>query len=336
MAPRLKHGAVYVRTLAEDLLAQGYSEAQVFSGSTFGPEILTQDKPVADFAEIAEFFERAAALTGNDTLGFEQGIAREMRQIGLLCYVGLSSPTVLDFLRNLARYRRVFSEAVEIDVENLESNGTLTWRFSVPSTVGRRQYVEFGAAGIVAALRQATNRHITLKGARFVHARKEHCAVIEDYLGCPVEFGAPQNCFVFDLLDLGLPLATADSHLYDVLKEYAEDVLRRKTRSGSPIVVEVERMIADSLTSGEVNQNAISRELGMSPRTLSRRLAKEQTTFFTILDDLRKSLAQSYLNDANLSLRDIAFLLGYANLSGFHDAFKRWTGKTPREYRRSL
>jgi AraC-like DNA-binding protein len=331
--PRLKHGAVYVRTLAEDLLVEGYSPEDVFKDTVFGLDLLDEENPVADFVDIAAFFERAAILTQNDTLGFERGEQREMRQIGLLCYVGLSSPTVLDFLKNLARYRRVFSDAVEIGVDGLESDGVLKWRFSVLNTVGRRQYVEFGASGIMAILRQVTQRRITLRRASFRHVRTNHIPVIEKYLGCPVEFGAPVNAFIFDPNDLALPLATADSHLYAVLKTYAEDLLQRKGATHSPLVIQVERMIANGLTSGEATQEAISRALAMSPRTLSRRLAREQTTFFSILDDWRKSLAQHYLKDANLSLRDIAFLLGYANLGGFRDAFKRWTGETPRQYR---
>ena len=164
MIPRkgLKHGAVFVRTLAEHLLALGYSKFQVFDGTPFDAELLTQEKPVADFVDIAAFFEHASNLAQNETLGFEFGETREMRRIGLLCYVGLSAPTVLDFFRNVANYRRVFSDAIDIDISELEETGVLKWTFLAPDTTNRRQYVEFGASGILACLRQATHQEIRL------------------------------------------------------------------------------------------------------------------------------------------------------------------------------
>lgn len=329
----LRHGAVYVRTLAEDLLAQGYSLPQIFHGTGFGPELLKEDNPFADFTDIAQFFEHAADLTDVDTLGFQRGEVREMRRVGLLCYVGLSSPSVADFLGNIARYRRVFSDAVEIDASGLEEDGVLSWVFRVPNTIGRRQYVEFGASGILACLRQATQQKIQLKQARFRHARNTNIELVQSFLGCPVRFGAPDNAFVFDPADLALPLATADDHLYSVLTDFAEDVLQRTAESAPSIVTQVERAIADRLTSGDANQNSVARSLAMSPRTLSRRLADEGTTFFTLLDGLRHSLALGYLRDSGLSMREVAFLLGYSNLGGFHDAFRRWTGTTPGKFR---
>ncbi len=328
-----RHGAVFVKTLAEDLLAEGYTPEQVFAASSFGPELLEREKPFAEFSDIAAFFEHAADMTGNDALGFDRGTAREMRRIGLLCYVGLSSPNVHDYLKNIARYRRVFSDAVEIDLSLLDEKGVLMWHFSVPSNVSRRQYVEFGASGILSSLRQATGHKIKLQHATFRHARKTNVDRFRDYLGCQIDFCAPVNSFTFSRVDLERPLATADNELYAVLTQYAEDVLQSRVKTASELVVDVERAIADRLAAGEANQDTISRAMGMSPRTLARRLAGEQTTFFRVLEDLRKSLASSYLKNSDLGQGEIAFLLGYSSLSSFHDAFKRWSGQTPGQFR---
>lgn len=328
-----RHSAVFVKTLALDLLAQGFSEAQIFERSTLKPELMRQDNPEAPFSDIAAFFEHASELTGDDLLGFRRGESREMRKIGLVCYVGLTAPTVLDCLHNIARYRRVFSDAIEIDVSELAQGGRLRWHFSVSNTVNRRQYVEFGASGILSSLRQATNRPVAPRQMTFRHLRNTNIAELEGFLGCPVQFGAPENMFTFAAADLHLPLATADDDLYKVLTDYAEKILHSKTRAGSDLIVEVERAIADRLAIGAANQDTVSRALGMSPRTLARRLAGEQTTFFQTLEGLRKSLAVSYLKNSDLTLGDIAFLLGYSSLSSFSGAFKRWLGRTPGQYR---
>lgn len=328
-----QHGAVFVQTLANDLLAAGFTQQQVFAGTGFGPDLIEQEKPFAPFDDIAGFFEHAASLSGNGVLGFERGARREMRRTGLISYVGLSSPTVRDFIKNIARYRRVFSDAVEVDIEQLESHGILRWYFAVPSTVRRRQYVEFGASGLLYAMRRAANREFCPRLVTFHHARNTQHDVFERFFGCSVRFGEKQNAYHFRKEDLDLPLMTADNELFKVLQEYCEVVLRDKSRNSPPIVVDVERAIADRLASGEASQEEIARVLGMSPRTLSRRLAEENTTFFKTLEQLRQALATSYLRDSDFVLAEIAFLLGYSGLSSFNDAFKRWTGQTPGQFR---
>ena len=330
-APR--HGAVFAQILARDLLADGYSEAQIFARSGFEPDLLTADKPVAAFDDIAGLFEHAARLTDNDVLGFQRGQKRQMRRSGLIFYVGQSSPTVADFMHNIARYRRVFSDAVEIDTGSLDRTGQLKWYFNVPAGVQRRQYVEFGASGLLHAIRQAANRVIRPERVTFRHARNTNIEEFRRYFGCEVDFGAPDNMYVFRQSDLSLPLMTSDNDLYGVLLDHCRMVLSDVTRNVPPLIVDVERMIADRLASGEASQDQVARALGMSPRTLSRRLSAENTTFFETLENLRKSLSISYLKDSDLSLTEIAYLLGYSGLSSFSEAFKRWTGASPGQYR---
>ncbi|MEX0351475.1 MAG: AraC family transcriptional regulator ligand-binding domain-containing protein [Paracoccaceae bacterium] len=328
-----RHGAVYVKELATDLLAQGYKPHQIFGRTGISPDIINQDKPFAAFDAIAAFFEHAADLTGEDTLGFDRGARREMRRSGVICYVGMAAPTVLDFIKNVARYRRVFSDAVEIDVEQLESEGILRWYFAVPTQVRRRQYVEFGASGLLYGLRQAANRDFQPRLVTFHHLRNSHIDRFRRFFGCDVSFGTAENAYHFRPEDLALPLMTADNDLYSVLTEYCEAILSDKSRNLPPLIVDVERAIADRLAKGEASQDQVARAMGMSPRTLSRRLASENTTFFKTLEQLRRALAISYLKDSDLVLAEIAFLLGYSGLSSFNDAFKRWTGQTPGQFR---
>lgn len=168
-----------------------------------------------------------------------------MRRTGMICYVGMSSPTVRDFIRNVTRYRRVFSDAVEIDIDRLDSDGVLRWYFAVPTHVRRRHYVEFGASGLLFAMRQATNRDFRPQLVTFHHARNSNVDVFERFFGCPVKFGQTANAYHFKPEDLDLPLMTADNELYKVLVDLCDRVLQDKSRNLPPIVVEVERAIAD-------------------------------------------------------------------------------------------
>jgi len=328
-----KHGAVFAKQLADDLLDQGYSEHQVFDGSGFSRADLEPEKPVAEIDRIVSFFEHAADLTGDDILGFVRGQKREMRYSGLISYIGISSPTVLSFLQNLSHYRRVFSDAIEVDCDRLDRDGVLIWHFNIPFRIKRQQFVEFGASGFLHAIRQVANRHICPALVTFGHARNANTDEFSRYFGCDVRFKDSQNALHFKAADLALPLITADDELYKVLRNCCEHALELKTRNIPSLIVEVERAISDRLSKGKATQEDVAKALGMSPRTLSRRLASEGTTFFKTLEELRQALARNYLRDSGLTLAEIAFLLGYSGLSSFNDAFKRWTGHTPGQYR---
>lgn len=328
-----KHGAFSVKTLARDLLSRGFTENQVFRGTNISPSILNVDHPSMPLPDIALFFEHAAKLTGDDTIGLKRGQARDFRKAGLISYVGLSSPTVRDAFSNMIRYMRVFSDAIEFDHSDMARSGKLAWTYAVTQDVNRRQFAEFAAAGMVHDMRVAAHKSFKPHFVAFRHARRTNIDAFTTYFGCDVHFAQHENELHFDPAVLDLPLATSDNDLLSVLRDHCELVLREKGRNTHPLILDVERAIADHLASGRATQSHIASVLGMSSRSLSRKLAEENTTFGTVLDGLRSSLAKAYLRDSDLTVSEIAYLLGYAQSSSFNEAFKRWTDQTPGQYR---
>ena len=129
-------------------------------------------------------------------------------------------------------------------------------------------------------------------------------------------------------------MITADDRLLSLLRRYCEDVLSKHAAQAPPLVERVERLIADHLAHGEARLDTVATKLGMSPRSLSQKLAELDTSFSGIVKSLRKDLARRYLRENHLRLTEIAFLLGYSEVSTFTHAFKRWTGTTPTAFRR--
>ena len=328
-----KHTAVFAKMLARKLLDRGFDEETIFSGTGFDISLLDQEAPVAEAADSFDFFEQAATLTNNDTFGFQLGKGQDIRRIGLVCYVGLAAPNVLGFLTNYSRYALVISEVLEFDMSNLQNRGLMKWWYSSSPHLQRRQYVEYSATVFLNTLRHYSGSQITPKHVNFEHLRRNNSDEIETFFGCEITYGAGHNSFEFKNTDLELPLISADKQLLKVLQDYGDQVLSEKKQSLPGLVFEVERVIADQLAQGAANLENVAAQLGMSPRTLSRKLAAEGTSFFRVLEDLRKSLSKSYLKDSDLVLAEIAFLLGYSGLSSFNDAFKRWTGHSPGQFR---
>ena len=148
-------------------------------------------------------------------------------------------------------------------------------------------------------------------------------------------FGATHNCARFDAALLALPVPNADVGLYPVLQQHAEQLLQKKLRvqGEAGIVARVRASIASHLAQDRAGLPLIAQDLNLSQRTLQRKLSDANTSFQLVLDQTRREMAQGYLRQPDLSLVDIAFLLGYQDQSAFNHAFKEWTGDSPGSYR---
>jgi AraC-like DNA-binding protein len=327
---------VWARQLAAELKLKGHPAKRLMAQAGLDERSLNAEGARIPFDKYAEFFELAAEATGDTCLGLHFGQTRDARDAGLIGYVGLSSPTVADAINNISRYRRVFSDAIEIEAGDFEESGRLRWGF--PAFAAHRfiQASEFSAVNLLHALRQMTGRNLAPDMVSLTHPRNHRIKDFERFFGCPVKFGGHENIIGFKLADLQIPLLTADNRLLAILRTHCEEVLSRRSEPTPTLVETVERLIADRLTKGDAKLESIATELGMSPRTLSRRLTEHGTTFNAALEGLRKELALRFLRDSNLVLTEIAFLMGYTEISTFSHAFKRWTGKSPAAYRRGF
>ena len=165
------------------------------------------------------------------------------------------------------------------------------------------------------------------------HHRSGANSEMARFVGTTVEFGADTDEFALNANARELPLIHADSYLNDLLLKYCEAALADRRGDMSQLRTRVENAISSVLPHGKVRAEDVARSLGMSKRTLARRLSDEGLNFTEILQQLRRDLAVRYLDDRKLHVAKIAWLLGFHEVSAFTHAFKRWTGKTPREIR---
>ncbi len=333
----LKHGALHsaawVPVVAKHLRAAGHDVDAVLKQSGFAEGLPQTDDVKVPYESIASFFEQAAELCDDDLMGFRIAQQVDAREAGLLAYVGINAPTVRGFMRNIAAYSRVFSDAVEWDLNDLETKGEVSWAFAAPVSLARRQSVEWSSALFVSTLRKITQAPIWLERATFIHPRNAHIEEMERFFGCPVAFGSHANMIRFKMSDLESPIVNADPKLLDLLKKMADETLKKTWANTPDLQVMVEKAILARLSSGDARADIIAGDLGMSSRTLARRLGEIEMPFSTILGNLREAFATRYIRDSDLSITQIAYLLGYADSSAFSTAYRHWTGKTPRAAR---
>jgi AraC-like DNA-binding protein len=281
------------------------------------------------------FLNLAAAALHDDFLGFHLAVPAEIREIGLLYYVAASSETLGDALRQAARYSSIVNEGALLKYGNGPDVG-ITFEYVGVSRHLDRQQMEFFATLLVRICRQLGGQRITPTRVTFTHRRDAVAPEFAEFFGLDVEFGASADQVMFAPTTGQLPVISADPYLNRILIKYCDEALARRPASLGSFRAAVENAVVPLLPHGKARAAEIARRLGLSQRTFARRLSAESVTFSEVLESLKSLLARRYLADVSLSISQIAWLLGYQEVSAFTHAFKRWTGRAPRDVRSEL
>jgi AraC-like DNA-binding protein len=161
-----------------------------------------------------------------------------------------------------------------------------------------------------------------------------HRAVYEARYGAPVMFGARRDAIVFHSSDLDLPFKTYNAALLDMLAPQLEKA-RDRIKAGKTIASRVTWVLRQLLGGSRPEIGEVAKELGMSRRTLQRRISAEGTNFRDLLLEARRQLARHYLRQPDIGTNEAAFLLGFEDTNSFYRAFRGWENVTPGEWRTS-
>ena len=254
--------------------------------------------------------------------------------IGLLHYVVASSDTLGETLRRGVRYSAIVNEGITLKLRE-EKEMRITFEYAGVARHSDRHQIEFAMVTLVRTCRQLTNRHVPARRASFTHQRSDDTSEYRTFFGSDVQFGAPVDEVAFSTSIRQIPVVGADPYLNELSINYCDQALAARSTKRSSFGSSVENVIALHLPHGKARVGEIARKLGVSQRTLARRLTSEGLTFAGVLQRLKSDLAKRHLADETLSISEIAWLLGYQDVSAFTHAFKRWTGKAPRAIRQA-
>jgi AraC-like DNA-binding protein len=296
------------------------------------PELIADPEERLSVQSQIRLLDEAAIALKDDCLGFTLARDFEPREIGLLYYVMASSQTLGDALKRVARYSRITNEAL---VFGYREGNTLIVSLSysgVPRHSDRHQ-IEFCLFAALRFCRLLTGQNIVPQHFTMAHHRSETISEMVRFVGTKVEFGSDKDELALNVDAHELPLIHADPYLNDLLVKNCEAALANRRVDTTQLRTRVENAIASVLPHGRVLVEDVARSLGMSERTLARKLSDERLNFTEILQQLRRDLAVRYLDDPKLHVSKIAWLLGFHEVSAFTHAFRRWTGKTPSQMR---
>lgn len=307
---------------------------QILRTAGLDREDLSRPDGFMSCADFARILEEAARVTGDECFGLHFGEHYQPKNIGPFVYVVLNSPTIAAAFANTIRYMKVHNAAAEVSVTT-EGPRTYLRQSLVGLPVERaRQQSEYGFAVALNTIRMMVGSRWVPMEVQFAHEAPRQTSEHLRVFGAPVSFAAPTNAMVFDREFVERQVPSADERLYPIMRRYLEQVLQEMPREDGELA-SVRRAVGEVMREGDPKLGDVARRIALSPRTLQRRLKDQGLDFKKLVDDTRHRFSLNYLKDPQHTLTEIAYLLGYSEVSAFNRAFKRWTGSTPLSYRRS-
>jgi AraC-like DNA-binding protein len=276
----------------------------------------------------------AAAIekTQDPQIGVRAGALMASGDAGVIDYVLDSASTVADALDVTARYMRLLNDAVEcrFEYDGARALFRMDTRIAMPPAAE-----DFMLAGFYTA--HLWVRRIPDLELWFRHAAPANMDAHRKTFGSTrCRFGAPCSGVSFPRVHLQQQLDRADPNLHAITRRLADILLAELPPESALFSDRVRALVARELATPRLSTAWVARRMRMSARTLARRLEAENTTFFQLLDDVRRDRSIRLMEDRSLTLTEIAFVLGFAHVASFHRAFRRWTGRTPAEYRQGV
>ena len=309
----------------------GGDPARILEHHGVHPQSIRNPDSYIDCQSLVDVLEHCSNLFNDPLFGLRLAQLQDPDVFGCVTALCRSAPNFREAIKSFIDYIPVIHSPVPV-LELVEGRETAELRWSVCADLGSNDQANLQAALLdLNVLRLVGGQAFRASYINLaVDARARDIAQIEQMLGCRFHNRATTNAIAFPTVMLDQPVSSANRLLFTLLGGYLDRV---KAASRKTVVERVQDYVRGSLSSGGCSIEHCATRLGTSVRTLQTQLSEHDLKFSDILESQRVELARSYLERKELTLDDVAALLGYSEQSSFGRAFKRWTGSTPQRYR---
>jgi len=281
-----------------------------------------------------------AARKNDEAIGIHIAAGMVRGDFGALEYLFRHSADGLTALQHFVRFQSVFQrQAASWTIEEESTDVLLSFRFLGVSFPVHRFVVDFVFCALIRYLQESTTSSWSPSVIELQRDAPRDTAPYKNSLGILPRFGAPQNIIRIPVADLKHEFSSSDSALSDILQHsVAARVASASASEGlTPTQDIVDAVSLNLVKDGFIQPIAsVAAQLGMSERTLRRRLSEAGTSYQAVQDNYRFEQAAVYLKETKLEIKEIAFLLNFSDVSAFYRAIRRWTGKRVQQYRVEL
>ncbi len=318
----------------EDSIARfGGDVEAIFGRATIRSDQLASPINELTLHQFCTLFEEAARQTGQDNFGLNFGHDFAPQRLGAIGYVAITSPTLASGLHNLVRYFPAHQDSSILSLEQDRDLLWLTYQIIDPRIEQRRQDAELSLGMFCNILRNALGPDWMPLEIHFEHGRPDGGGEHERRFNAPTLFGQRTNAIAFRREALAQPMASCDPYLFAVIEPFlAERAASR--RAPTDFVSALKQEIKLKLGESSASLRAVAGRMGLSSAALQRQLRELGVSYNDLLRAARQELALRYVRESDMPLTEIAFAVGYSELSAFSRAFRAWTGLSPQQYRR--
>jgi AraC-like DNA-binding protein len=277
----------------------------------------------------------AKAMCNDPALGLHFGEESDLAKVSVVGLLAEASTTVAEAMAQLNRYGRLvieFDGGPDRFRAAMEQGGM----WFVDQRANPNDFHELSESTFARTVvrSRAFLKEPLLRQVHFTHPDPGYADEYARVFQCPVTFGTAWNAMEYDPRLLAVPIQLQPRFVFGIFSQHA-DALLKELESSRSTRGRVESLLMPILHKGDVSMDAVAGEMALSRQTLFRKLKAEGTTFEKVLDDLRRTLALSYLGGRKVSVNEVAYLVGFSDATAFSRAFKRWTGKSPRTFAQS-
>jgi AraC-like DNA-binding protein len=289
-------------------------------------------------ARFVSFLEDAARAVGDPALGLKLGARQRPEEFGPVGQMFLASPNLRVAMGHFCDFFGVWQSGTRVELDTRNGLPEYLYKILDSSIWPRRQDAEYSLAATCVGIRAVLGPRWNPVAVHFEHDRcathgREMDAVLVRVFRAPVLFGQGENRLILEPRDLTRPMAPRGAAMVPYLERHLRDLMNGDEVGCDSCAAQVEHIISRRMGRADLDVDSIAAELGLSPRTLQRRLAVEGTSFRDLIQRHRAQVANRLLKDRKTKMTAIAHDVGYADATTFSRAFKSWSGERPRDRR---
>lgn len=321
----------WTRVLVTALRERGVDPDPLLLEAGLEPAKVTSPEGRFPLTATTRLWQLAAEATGEEALGLRVSKHSTHTTFHALGYAFMASRSLRDAMERVVRFNGMVSDAANVAFDEHDGTGTLSWTLLPGMLRPADEAMEAVIAAIIRACRRRTGHEFAPTRTALMRDRPQDEGSFHQFFRCEVIYGAPGYELQFRSSDLDAILPDANEELARSIDRLGDDYLAR-LELGS-VATRLRTLLARELPSGARPHDHYAGILGLSGRSLQRKLSAEGTSFNQVLNETRCELAKSYLgSEHRQSLTEIAFLLGFSDTSSFSRAFHRWTGTAPSDF----
>jgi AraC-like DNA-binding protein len=323
-------GAILIEVAADF----GLSAAAVLDGTSIDEAALSAPDTRISIRDEVCMLDNCLRLSGRPDFALHFGSRISVAALGVLGYALMCCRNVKELMEMMGQYHRLISGSFRIEVSSGRDPMAIRLLGGMLETAVQPADCEIFFAASAASLRQLCSLSEDALQVTLAYPDPGYGAAYRELICADIRFDAPDNRLAVDRRYLDMPLQFANPTLLKLYRQQCDQMLAAMDRSAA-LTEEIRHYLLGNPGRFAGFEEA-AEHFHMSPRTLRRRLDEEGTTYQRIVHELRKQLAETYLRDSMLSIAEIAYMLGYHDLSNFRRAFISWTGRSPSACRRGM